>query len=239
MNLPTDIRTVIEKIVHRTNPVSIFLYGSRARDDYLADSDFEIGVLYRRERATNEIQLRLIVPLTKSIRIYPYILEDFITGDFDLPFETTTFLRLIKNSAITLWGDRVVENFHPPAVTIVSLLREVKFQLGRASDAIVCHRSDNQMLAAEMFYKSCLLGTRDLVILKCRLFPNTYPEIVKSASGLNLKDYSLLVNCALETRLNRSATPENLIRNIWYLNRLVERKIMNRYRKRGDEILLP
>jgi predicted nucleotidyltransferase len=228
----------LDKILSFSKPTSIFLFGSRARNDYLEDSDYEVGILYESKELVSENILRSRISSDKRYRFYPYEIDSFVRGTLDIPFESTIFLRGISLQGKTLRGEKIIESFSPPPITVVGLLREIKFQLGRASDAIVLHKSGESRLASELFYKSCLLGTRDLIILLDKRFPLSYMDIGESAGNLALGEFKDLVNSAYKVRIGAEVNAENLISNVWYLNRFVERQIWQTYRNQGDRILI-
>lgn len=237
-DLPLELQEMIESVLEMSSPESIFLYGSRSRTDFLPTSDYEVGVFYNEENMADELTLHSNLTPEKRFRIYPYNIADFTSGVFDLPFETSIFLRIVGMSGKTIWGEEVIEKMKLPPITIVSIMREIKFQIGRASDAIVCDRRGDNEFSAELFYKSCLLGTRDLVILNTRRFPVSYKEILADSMALDLCEYANLPLKAYNSRLNKQVDSADLLSNIWYLNRYIEKQIMDTYKKSGDMILV-
>lgn len=233
-----DLNKFLDEIENFSNPVSIFLYGSRARNDYLENSDYEIGILYESDKFIDERTLHSLVPHNKKYRFYPYEINSFIRGSLDIPFESSIFLRMISLKGRTLRGKSIVENFLPPHITVVSLMREIKFQIGRASDSIMLLRLGEDRLGAELFFKSCLWGTRDLIILLKNQFPVSYIDINESSKELDLEVFQGIVNYAYEARISGKVADSNLISNIWYLNRFVEKRILKEYQNFGDKILI-
>ena len=233
-----NIKKIIDRVVEHFSPLSIFLYGSRARDDFLPCSDYEIGVLFDKKNMVDEGKLQDTIKADAQFRIYPYELELFISGDFDLPFETAIFLKKTAFRGITLWGDKIIENMQTPPVTVTCIMRDIKFQIGRASDAIVCGNSGYDKIAAQLFFKSCLLGCKDLVILETRTFPISYKEILYSSKGINLKEYSGITDKAYKARVDGTFNRKDLLNNVWFLNKFVERRIIKTYRKIGDAVLI-
>lgn len=83
--IPDEISLALDKVVEQANPVSIFVYGSRARDDYKEYSDFEIGVLFNRDKirkglAINpELFYKNITFLNQIV--YSKIRSEFLNGD--------------------------------------------------------------------------------------------------------------------------------------------------------------
>lgn len=240
MELPDELKEIIGKL-EKLHPVSIFLYGSRSRNDFLVNSDYEIGVFFSASNMVDEDTLRqLIAPDSNHYHIYPYEVSSFEGCRLSIPFEESIFVRSVILSGKTLWGKVLIENIVCPPITVVSLAREVKFQIGRASDALVCYRQGYTKIAAHLFVKSCLWGTRCLIILRQCHFPITYHEVVKCASDLSLKEYGALPMLALTGRQTGIGIDKKiLLDNIWYLNRLVESQIMDLYRGKGDVVVLP
>jgi len=238
MQLPEEVAAIIARIIEQTRPTSIFLYGSRARDDFLSRSDYEVGVLYENDEMIEETYLQNMLGPRRRYRIYPYEIDAFTAGSINLPFETSIFIRVVTVGGKTIWGKPIVEHMSLPPITTVSLLREVKFQLGRASDALACFQYGYNQLCSRLFSKSCLWGTRDLVILKLSLFPISYPEIVEASKNIQLGKYDGIVEKALESRFSEKVDYDDLLLNVWYLNQLVEKSILDCYKAEGDKVLV-
>ncbi len=233
-----NIKKIIDRVIEHFSPLSIFLYDSRARDDFLPCSDYEIGVLFDKDNMVDECRLQETINADSQFKIYPYELESFISGNFDLPFETAIFLKKVAFRGATLWGDKVIENMQTPPVTVTCVMRDIKFQIGRASDAIVCGNSGYNKIAAQLFFKSCLLGCKDLVILEARTFPVSYKEILYSSKGIDLGEYIGITEKAYKARVSGVFEKNDLLTNVWFLNKFVERRIIETYRKIGDAVLI-
>jgi predicted nucleotidyltransferase len=123
---------IITDIKELCDPVSIFLYGSRGRTDFLVDSDYEIGVLIPRNRYIGVIRIRESIPLADEVHVFPFELEDFLAGIIDTPFQKSIYLRELALSATTLAGENIVENLIPPPIKVIDLIQEVRFNLGYA-----------------------------------------------------------------------------------------------------------
>lgn len=111
-----DLQNALDSI-QKHNPTSIFLYGSRARDDAIENSDYEVGVLFPIEQYVRRSVLNEAISNSK-ISVYPFKLEEFLQGNPDTPFNKSIYLREIKTTGKTLRGDRVVEGMQTPAVTL-------------------------------------------------------------------------------------------------------------------------
>jgi len=135
---------ILNKIEKYCHPISIFLYGSRARNDYLKKSDYEIGVLFSQKNYVNENKLNSIIRPPQYIHIYPYKYERFIKGEISIPFQINIFLREIIITSKTLRGEKILEKTIPPPIRVVDLMQDLKFSLARGSDAIVSYHNDDK-----------------------------------------------------------------------------------------------
>jgi hypothetical protein len=226
-----DFQEIIEQL-QQFKPSSVFVYGSRARSDHKPDSDYEIGVIFRGTRYVSRSQIAKKVALTE-VNIYPFKLEQLQSGQIDTPFQVQVYLRDLVLSAKTIGGEEIIEHLDPPSITALSLLQEVRFDLGRATAALLSKRHGDDKSATLGFSKSCLFAARCLVILKLHQFPTTYDGILKLASQvITDQKYQTLVQDAYDVR-QRSAqvTDQLLFDNIAFLTRVVEPTLMEAYRK--------
>lgn len=229
---------ILGEIVKLCNPASIFLYGSRARTDFLKRSDFEIGVLLPKSRyvSRGEIKKNIDIP---TVNIYPFILENFKNGAIDTPFQKSVYLRELTTAGKTLYGEEVIEHMKPPSLTIVDLMQDLRFNIGYALASIISHRNKDSKTASLEFYKSCLFATRSLVALKKKKFALTYDEIFSFSKEVNLGMYSDLVALAYKCRLGKSKYTENSIyENISYLNKFIEPELVSYFEKFGDKVII-
>lgn len=181
--------TILKKIIETCEPVSVFLYGSRARADFLKRSDFEIGVLIPTDRYISRSELKKAVG-EDGINVYPFRLEEFKNGLMDTPFQKIIYLRDLVVTGKTLHGEQVVENMKAPAITVVDVMQDLRFNIGYALSALISHRSKDFNTASLKFYKSCLFGTRSMLILKKRKFALSYDEIFSLSKELDLDVYT-------------------------------------------------
>lgn len=86
------INSVIDQL-QKFSPLSIFLYGSRAGDDFLSSSDYEIGCIFPRAQYVSRSLLQSAVQFDSRIKVYPYILEELQSGVIDTPFQPKMYLR--------------------------------------------------------------------------------------------------------------------------------------------------
>ena len=232
------IDVVLNKIIKLCNPTSIFLYGSRARTDFLKRSDFEIGVLIPESRyfSRSDIKKNINIP---NVSIYPFRLEDFTNGIIDTPFQKSVYLRELISAGKTLYGKKVIEHMKPPAITTIDLMQDLRFNIGYALASIISHRNHDTKTTSLEFYKSCLFGTRNLVLLKKRKFALTYDEIFLLSKEINLDIYADLVRSAYQCRIGKAKYSEiDLFKNISYLNKFIEPELMKYFKKYGDKIII-
>jgi len=231
----------IQKIINKLkkfNPESVFLYGSRARTDFLKRSDFEIGVIFKEENYVNRKKLKEIVK-EKEVNIYPFKLEELKNCSFDTPFSKKIYLRELVEKAKTIEGKDIIGNLKKPNIEIIDLVRDIGFYLGRAFDSVLSSRLDNKINANMFFYKSNLFGTRCLIILELKKFPIEYPDIVKLSKNLEIEEeYKELIERAFKSRNIGTYKEQDLFKNITFLNQIVERKIMQRFGEEGNKILI-
>ena len=230
--------TVLKKIIETCDPMSVFLYGSRARADFLKRSDFEIGVLIPTDRYVSRSELKKAVG-EDGINVYPFRLEDFKNGIIDTPFQKIIYLRELVSAGKTLYGEKVIENMQLPAVTVFDVVQDLRFNIGYALGALISHRNKDFKTASLEFYKSCLFGTRTLLILKKRKFALSYDEIFSLSKKLNLDVYADLVKTAYACRIGKVKHSEmDIFQNISYLNKFIEPELVKYFKKYGNKTLI-
>lgn len=233
-----NIEKTVEKIIKLCNPVSIFLYGSRARNDFLERSDFEIGVLMYSDKYIKRSAIQEKITET-NVNVYPFKLEEFINGNLDTPFQKSIYLREIITSSETLYGKDVKELKSPPQISLIDIMQDLRFNIGYSLASVISHRNKDYKTASLEFSKSCLFGSRSLIIHETKSFPLTYDEIYTMTKELDLDIYSDLVSTAYDCRLNNSEyTANDLFTNISYLNNFIETKITDTFNKEGNKILI-
>ncbi len=231
------LNRILSKLEKICNPLSVFIYGSRARDDFLKKSDFEIGVLIPKNRYIGRSEISKAIQESK-IKIYPFEYESFIKGDIDTPFQKSLYLRELATVGKTLLGEKIIEKMDIPEIKVIDLIQDLRFNLGYALASVVSHSNKDFETASFEFHKSCLFGTRDLEILQIKEFPLTYKEIYELSKKLELEEYSSLVQKAYEVREKKTKYKvENLFDNISYLDGFIEPKIMEYFEKRGNKVL--
>lgn len=214
------IEEVLDKVERELRPVSIFVYGSRARNDAFAASDFELGLLFHREHFASNETIRSVVDRT-DISAYAFRTEDFISGTIDTPFNKNLFLFELSRYGRTVRGEKIVESFQAPDVRILDLFSEVQFNLGYALAAVIAHRDGSVSAASTLFYKSCLFGTRALIAAQSGIFLASYPDIFEHSKKMQLGSYNATLEAAYECRLTGRLEYGALFDNISYLNQVV------------------
>ncbi|MEK7613420.1 MAG: hypothetical protein AAB439_00910 [Patescibacteria group bacterium] len=240
MNLIVDakLQETIDAITLNFNPVSIFLYGSRARTDALDQSDYEIGVLYKRENKISRLELKAINP-HEEVVIYPFEYEDFLAYKIDTPFPEGIYFRELIGVGKTLYGEEVLEHLDSPKITTLDLLQRVRFDTAFALAAILSKRNGDETTAATEFSKSCLFGVRCLIILETKRFPFTYDDIYEQSKLLDLGEYGHVVEHAFAVRKGTERLDENLLyRNVSLLNKIIKNRIVDLMGKEGNKGLL-
>ncbi len=238
----TNKNNILEDVVNKIsvyNPITIFLYGSRARGDFLDNSDFEIGVIFTKDKYVKRSELQKVISI-EGVNVYPFKLEDLKSNNPDTPFQKNIYLRELILTGKTIYGEKILENSTPPSIRVVDILQDIRFNIGYSLGALISHKNKDKETANFLFYKSCLFGTRDLLILKEKHFSLDYDEIVLYSANLSLaSEYKSLINTAIDCRKNNSLYKENdIFQNISYLNKFIESELIEYYKKYGNEILV-
>src|SRR3989344_8413951 len=123
MKLLPIIEKVKGEILKKTEPASIFLYGSYNSSEYLpGTSDLEIGVLRKKKEDAPSATLRHIAQKYSTekihLRIYPYDIQGFEKGTINSPFTKSVFIRHTILSSKTIWGEQIIEHFKLPVITL-------------------------------------------------------------------------------------------------------------------------
>jgi len=232
------IDEILDKLVKLCDPTSIFLYGSRARTDFLKQSELEIGVLIPEKQYVSPGTIKKSINIT-NINIYPFILKDFTNGIIDTPFQKSIYLRELATGGKTIYGKKIIEQLELPPITIVDVMQDLRFSIGYALAATISHRNNDTKTAAVEFYKSCLFGTRSLVLLKKRNFALTYDKIFALSKDINFDAYTKLVRVAYQCRLGRIRYKEaDLFKNIAYLTKFVEPILLRYFHRYGNKIII-
>ncbi len=233
-----NIQKIIDGLINFTNAKSVFLYGSRARTDFYNESDYEIGVLMEKDKYIGRSEIKDKFNF-KGINIFPFYYEEFIECNPDTPFVKSIYMKEIIEAGKTLAGEKIIENLKPPEIKLFDVIQDLRFNLGYSLAATHSYRENDNINAALHLAKSCLFGTRDYIILKLKKFPIPFDEIVKLSNNLDLKEYGDLPSYAHKLRRREEKVNEqNLFKNISYLNKFIEKELLEVYNKQGNVVLI-
>lgn len=202
----------VTRITKRFSPISIFVYGSRAREDFLDESDYEIGVIFDEGSRARRSELAEVAP--EGCMIYPFTAQGIHSGMIDTPFQPHIFLRELSIASRTVWGERVVEGLFPPPIRLFDIAEDVRFHAGLALAALISMRNGDSISASWFFYKSCLYSMRAALILHEGEFLVNYEDIAARTEAD-------LPRIALDIRHGRTTlSQQDVFRNISFINSL-------------------
>lgn len=218
-------------------PVSVFVYGSRGRNDFNEDSDYEVTVIFDDNKYTERKVIHSEINLPK-VRIYPYRRSEFVDETFETPFQKTIFMRELAESGRTIFGEKIVESLSKPKITTIDVIQRIRFDIGYALAAVLSNRSGDYETAKEEFSKSCLFGLRTLLVLKKGVFPIGYDSIYQLKEALNISPEHIdVIKAAYALRSTHDVNiDDHIFNNIAFLLE-VERQIMQAYEKNGVQDL--
>lgn len=224
-----SLRSAVDRVAELAKPVSIFLYGSQARGDTVPESDFELGVVIKRGQSiTRRAIAEELELISSNIRGYVFVYEDLLNKEIDTPFEKSLFLRELACSAVTLYGQHLVEELVPPPVTATDAILDLRFQVGRSIAALIASRNGEEASATENFHKSCLFGCRLLAIESAAQFPSNYADIVQLVTGHLPEEFSYLPRLALASRSDKRMPEDQAFHdNIALLTKYIEPRLYN------------
>lgn len=227
---------VLKNIFEETKPVSIFLYGSRARTDFKPDSDYEIGIIYDGNKISRS-ELKTKHNLTNLV-LYPFELKQFKNYDLDTPFPKAIYLKELIDTGKTILGEKILENMKSPKIKTIDLLESASFEIATAFAAVRSFRTGD-LITTSINFKSVLFGARILEILKLKKFVYTYDEILELSQELGLNnEYRELLEVAMKIRNKGKIEEKYLFKNISFLNQVVMKEVKDDYNKNGDRIIL-
>ncbi len=232
-----QLKEVVDRIQEKYNPVSIFLYGSRARGDSLESSDYEVGVLYRSGSKISRSELKDLNPYS-NIVVYPFEYESILQHRLDTPFPEKIYLRDLSESAETVVGEDVIGKIPPSAIRTIDALQTLVFQTGIALAAILSYRQKDFVTAKAGFSKSALFSARCLVILESKKFPLTYEAILRDILDLDIGEYKEVVQHAMDVRKGAEINPAMLFKNLSFQNQFIKPRIIKVLEEKGDVELL-
>jgi len=220
-------------------PKSVFLYGSRSRQDFTPDSDYEIGVIFDDKMYVSRSTIHAAIN-TSHVRVYPFKWSELANAIFDTPFQRSIYLREIIKTGKTIAGDDLLATIALLPITTLDLVQDIRFYIGRSLDAMLSLRNGDTATGNEAFSKSCLFGVRDLIILELRVFPLGYDDIFELSHGLVIEDkYRRVIESAHILRRSSEKVETNLLfENISLLNNVIEKRIVAAFKARGDREII-
>ena len=232
-----EVAKALKNIFDKTKPISIFIYGSRARTDFKPTSDYEVGALYSKKNKPRRSEIAALHEVD-GMNVYPFIAEDLERYNLDTPFPIAIYLRELIGSSKTVFGKQVLEKMELPEIKLTDLLERAAFDVATAFAALRSFRT-NDLINTAINFKSAMFGTRVLEIYKLEKFPYTYDEIFEVASELGLSiEYMAMLDHAMKARNGNKIEEQFLFTNLTFLNQEVLQKIRNEIRKNGDNAVL-
>lgn len=223
--VPSYVEKILLKITEILDPVSIFLYGSMARDDFESDSDYEIGVVYKNASKMSRSELKEINP-NSNIKIYPFIYEDLIVGKIDTPFPKYFYLRNIAESSINIFGKNIKDIVKVPKLKKKDLFEQFGYCSGRAYSAVVSSKQNDLIAVRDGFTKSMLYGLQMLVFVKTGRIIFSYKELADKSLKFVPDEFKELVNIVFEVRKRNIIFDFSyLYKSISFLNKVVLKEI--------------
>lgn len=221
IKLPEYLNQLLKKIWDESKPVTIFLYGSMARDDFENDSDYEIGIIYEKDKRWPRQKLKDLHNYD-NVKIYPFIKEELEQSEIDTPFPQTIYLQELLHDSLVLYGKKLEEIIKVSEITKDDLLEAVGFCLGRAYSAVVSSRQNDWVAVRDDFTKSALYSLQILIFLKTGKLIFSYKEIKDKSTNLIEVEYLDLINHVMEVRKNNIAIePSFLYKNISFINKSI------------------
>jgi predicted nucleotidyltransferase len=233
-----DPKQLADEIIKLTGARSVFLYGSRAREDFYSGSDYEIGVLMEKEKYMHTSEIKKHFDY-EGVNIFPFYYEDFVAGKPDTPFQKSIYMREVVGEGKTLSGEEVIEGLKPPPITLLDVIQDVRFNLGYALAATHSYRNGDNGTASLHLAKSVLFGTRDYIIFKIQQFPISYDDILDNSKDVDLGEYKELPEYAFRLRRREEDIDvKKLFQNISYLNKFIEAELLKTFDETGNIVLI-
>jgi predicted nucleotidyltransferase len=225
--LPDPLQTVVNTIVAKTKPVSVFVYGSRARGDFVAASDYEVGVIYPALHRTKREELAELNRV-KNLQLYSFSLEDIQAFNTDTPFPKALYHRELVLTALTIWGNDVFASLTPPWVQLADLHEVLAFEKGYALAALLSMRQNEFDLAGGLYFKALIYGLKVLLLATTKRLALGYDEVEKLAQTTDLgEDGHMLLESAMAWRVNNKVIePDRYYELLTFLNQYVPQQLV-------------
>jgi len=225
IKLPEYLDELLKKIWEETEPVSIFLYGSMARDDFENDSDYEVGIIYERDKKWSRQKLSEFYDY-KNVKIYPFVEEELEVGEIDTPFPKEIYLQTLLQENFLVYGKKLEEIIKYLKISKDDLMESVGFCLGRAYSAVVSSRQNDWIAVRDNFTKSAFYGLQILVFIKTGELIFSYKKIQEKSKDLLPEEYKELIDHVIEVRKGNVVVNTSLLyKNINFLNKVVLKAI--------------
>ncbi len=232
MNEPLFLEK-IQGVVAKFNPISIFLYGSRAKWGFMEDSDYEVGSVFDENNKVSSQELQEVVN-SECIRIYSFSLEDFVENVPQTPFQHNIYMYELQNSSKIIHGRDIFTELPKVQIHLVHLLQEVRFCLWRATSWLLEFREWNKKLAQESVYKSGLYGLRCLEIAILWDFAFSYTQIFEYSKRLDFEFLSENLAKLMEMREWSDHLDIGIIYDTLTLLGDIEWELMKEFESKGN-----
>lgn len=151
----------LARTAEQLNLRTVFVYGSRARGDYQADSDYEIGIVTTEGTPPRSAALfSECLPPHLTSRVYAFKNADVASGNLDVPFTRRLFVAELKQSAVTVYGSDIRTDLPDFPIRWVDLIEEHAFLRARVLDGLICARDGHAVTAADLCWKAACLSAR-------------------------------------------------------------------------------
>ena len=215
------------------------MYGSRGRGDFNPESDYEVGVVFDSDHYTERKTIHEAID-NPSVKVYPHRWEDLMSGNLNILFQKSLYLRELKLGAKLLYGEDVLAAIPDIPITLLDLLQRTRFDLGLALASLLSFRAGDTATSMEEFSKSCLFGLRSLIIFELKKFPVGYEEIYELSKTLEIdNDLRLVIESAIRYRRDGTVPDIDMIYdNISLLDSFIEPKLLKSFNtNRNIELL--